>query len=74
MHLPASAWRECHWGRTTGNKALMAQLATLLGRVAQLEVELAGRPLAGPTASTQRLWEALLAVKQERDELAVQLA
>jgi len=53
---------------------MQAQLAALQGRVAQLEVELAGRPLAGPVIPTGRLQEAYLAVRAERDALAVQLA
>ncbi|MFL5287161.1 MAG: hypothetical protein ACJ8AW_40885 [Rhodopila sp.] len=57
---------------------MQAQLAVLQGRVAQLEVELAGRPLArpvaGPVTPTGRLLEAYAALRQERDDLAVQLA
>jgi hypothetical protein len=38
--------------------------------VAQLEVELAGRPVAGPVTPTGRLLEAYAALRRERDELA----
>jgi hypothetical protein len=41
------AYRERHRGEPRGNAALQAQLAVLQGRVAQLEAELAGRPVAG---------------------------
>jgi hypothetical protein len=61
-------------GRAAGNTAMLADLAALQGRVAQLEVELAGRPVAGPVTPTGRLLEAYAALKRERDELAVQLA
>jgi hypothetical protein len=63
-------WRE----RLRGNAAMLAQLAVLQGRVAQLEVELAGRPVAGPMMPTGRLLEAYAALRRERDELAVVLA
>jgi hypothetical protein len=49
---------------------MQAQLAVLQGRVAQLEVELAGRPVAGPVTPTGRLLEAYAALRRERDELA----
>jgi len=68
------AWRERHRGEPRGNAAMKAQLAALQGRVAQLEVELAAMPPAGSRTPSGRLREAFLAVKQERDELAVQLA
>ncbi|MFL5282965.1 MAG: hypothetical protein ACJ8AW_18730 [Rhodopila sp.] len=68
------AWRLRHRGEPRGNAAMMAQLAALQARVAQLEVELSTMPSAGPRAPTRRLWEVFLALKQERDELAVQLA
>jgi hypothetical protein len=42
--------------------------------VAQLEVELAGRPSASPRPSTGRLLQAFRALRQERDELAMTLA
>jgi hypothetical protein len=50
---------------------MQAQLVALQGRVAQLEVELAGRPLVGPVMPTGRLQEAYVAVRRERDELAM---
>jgi hypothetical protein len=53
---------------------MQAQLAALQRRVAQLEVELAGRPLTGPVMPTGRLREAYVAVRRECDELAVLLA
>src|SRR4051794_2441707 len=68
------AYRERHRGEPRGNTAMQAQLAVLQGRVAQLEVELAGRPVAGPVTPTGRLVEAYAALRQERDELAVVLA
>ena len=42
--------------------------------VVQLEVELSTMPSAGPKAPTGRLLEAYLALRRERDELAVTLA
>jgi len=51
------AWRERHRGEPRGNAAMMAQLAALQGRVAQLEIELAASPSAGPRAPTGRLRE-----------------
>jgi len=63
-------WRE----RLRGNAAMLAQLAVLQGRVAQLEVELADRPVAGPVMPTGQLLEAYAALRWERDELAVVLA
>jgi hypothetical protein len=68
------AYRERHRGEPRGNAALQAQLAVLQGRVAQLEVELAGRPSASPRPSTGRLLQAFRALRQERDELAMTLA
>src|SRR4051794_16125572 len=68
------AYRERHRGEPRGNTAMQAQLAVLQGRVAQLEVELADRPVAGPVTPTGRLLEAYAALRRERDELAVQLA
>jgi hypothetical protein len=68
------AWRLRHRGEAWGNKAMLAQLAALQGRVAQLEVELADRPLGSPVMPTGRLREAYLAVRRERDELAERLA
>jgi hypothetical protein len=53
---------------------MMAQLAALQGRVAQLEVELAAMSSAEPRAPSGRLWEAFLALRRECDELAVLLA
>jgi hypothetical protein len=65
------AWRERHRGEPQGNEALMAQLAALQARVAQLEVELA---TAGSRAPSGRLREAFLALRRERNELALTLA
>jgi hypothetical protein len=67
------AWRDRHRGEPQGNKALMAQLAALQGRVDQLEVELSTMPSAEPRAPTERLLEAYTALRQKRDELAVLL-
>src|SRR3954453_17507078 len=68
------AYRERHRGEPRGNTAMQAQLAVLQGRVAQSEVELADRPVAGPVTPTGRLLEAYAALRRERDELAVVLA
>ena len=68
------AWRLRHRGEAWGNKAMLAQLAALQGRVTQFEAELADRPLGSRVMPTGRLWEAYLAVKAERDELAERLA
>jgi len=67
------AYRERHRGEPRGNAAMMAALARLQARVAQLEVELATKPPDGPRP-TGRLAEAYAALRRERDELAVQLA
>ncbi len=61
-------------GKPRGNKAMVNQLAALQARVAQLEVELSLMPSASPRAPSGRLREAYLAVRRERDELAVLLA
>jgi hypothetical protein len=53
---------------------MLAQLAALQGHVAQLEVELSTMPSAEPRAPARRLRQAFVAMKLERDELAVQLA
>src|SRR4051794_40706378 len=63
-------YRERHRGEPRGNAAMQAQLAVLQGRVAQSEVELASRPVAGPVTPTGRLLEAYAALRRERDELA----
>ena len=68
------AWRERHRGEPRGNKAMMMQLALLHARVARLEAELAAVPPAGSRAPSGRLREAYLALKQERDEIAMTLA
>src|SRR4051812_28090063 len=68
------AYRQRHRGEPRGNAAMLAQLAVLQGRVAQLEVELASRPVAGPLTPTGRLLEAYAALRRKRDELAMQLA
>jgi hypothetical protein len=47
------AWRTRHRGEPQGNKALMAQLAALQARVAQLEVELAAYAI-GRSQGTDR--------------------
>jgi hypothetical protein len=68
------AWRERHRGEPRGNKAMQVQLAALQGHVAQLEVKLAATPSAEPRAPSGRLREAYLAVRKERNELAMTLA
>jgi hypothetical protein len=65
-------WRDRHRGEPRGNKVLMAQLTALQAHVAQLEAELAARPRPAPRKPPGQ--DAVAALKQERDELAVQLA
>src|SRR5690348_5943170 len=68
------AWRKRHRGEPRGNPAMQADLARLQGRVAELEAELVATSPAGSRAPSGQLQEAYLAVRAERDELAVQLA
>jgi hypothetical protein len=67
------AWRARHRGKPWGNKAMMDQLAVLQAHVAQLEVEHSLAPSVEPRAPSGSLLEAYLAVRRERDELAVLL-
>src|SRR5690242_7204369 len=68
------AWRQRHRGEPRGNAAMIAQLAAMQGRVVQLEVELLTRPSASPRPPTGRLLQAYVALRRERDELAMKLA
>lgn len=65
-------WRERHRGEPRGNRAMLAQLATLQARVAQLETELAARPQPAPRKPPGRAQDA--ALRRERDDLAERLA
>jgi hypothetical protein len=65
------AWRERQKGKPRGNQALMAELAALRARVAELEAEARGnvprqgKPTAGGrAASAGRLWTEHVALKQ----------
>jgi hypothetical protein len=68
------AYRARHRGEPRGNKAMLAQLAALQARVAQLEVELSTMPSPSPRPLTGRLLQAFRALRQECDELAMTLA
>jgi len=68
------AYRARHRGEPRGNAAMMAELARLQARVAQLEVELSLVPSDRPRVPTGRLAVAYASLRRERDELVVQLA
>ena len=68
------AWRERHRGEPHGNKAMLAQMAALRARVAQLEAELATRPQRAPRKPPGLARDAVAVLKRERDELAERLA
>jgi hypothetical protein len=67
-------WRKRHRGEPRGNAAMTADLAALQGRVAQLEVELAGRPQQPARKVPGRQPAADTALQREQDELAERLA
>ena len=54
------AWRKRHRGELRGNPPMRVQHAALQARAAQLEAELADRPLAGPVMPSdgygRRIW------------------
>ena len=68
------AWRERQKGKPRGNQALMAELAALRTRVAELEAGARGKPpVGGPAASAGRLRAENAALKQECDALRLLL-
>ena len=69
------AWRARHQGKPRGNKVLMAELAVLRTRVAELEAAAAHRiPVVELTTPARQLRAELAALRKERDDLAEQLA
>jgi hypothetical protein len=67
-------WRERHRGEPRGNAAMLAELAAIQARVAQLSAELAARPKPAPGKPPRRVRDAVAVLKRERDELAERLA
>jgi len=69
------AWRARHQGKPRGNKVLIAELAALRARVAELEAAAAHRtPVVELTTPAHRLRAELAALRKERDDLAERLA
>jgi chromosome segregation ATPase len=69
------AWRTRHQGKPRGNKVLMAELAALRTRVAELEAAAAHRtPVVELRPPAHRLRAELAALRRERDDLAERLA
>src|SRR4051794_10226029 len=69
------AWRERHKGKPRGNARLMAELATLRARVAELEAAAAHQaPVVELTTPVCRLRAEMVALQKERDDLAETLA
>jgi chromosome segregation ATPase len=69
------AWRIRHQGKPRGNKVLMAELAALRARVAELEAAAAHRtPVVELTTPARQLRAELAALRKERDDLAERLA
>jgi hypothetical protein len=64
--------RERHRGEPRGNKPLLAQLAALQARVAQLEVELSARPRQALRKAPRQAPDAVAALRRERDDGAVE--
>jgi len=69
------AWRIRHQGKPRGNKVLMAELAALRTRVAELEAAAARRiPVVELTTPARQLRAELAALRKARDDLAERLA
>ena len=69
------AWRDRHRGKPRGNAALMAELATLRARVAEVEATAAHQaPVVELTPQARRLRAEMAALRKERDALAESLA
>jgi chromosome segregation ATPase len=71
----SNAERQRHKGKPRGNAKLMAELATLRARVAELEAAATHRaPVVELTTPARRLRAEMAALQKERDDLAESLA
>jgi hypothetical protein len=68
------AWRQRHKGEPRGNARLMAELATLRARVAELEATAAHQAPVVELTPVRRPRAEMAALQKERDDLAESLA